>query len=96
MLTLLLLRFHRTEQDTELRRQNAIIEVFVSAERKNPNVPGGVKLAPVKPPSREHTPAAEPELQWDEFLTGLDEFDQGARQESSFPVEESSFPVEEC
>jgi hypothetical protein len=68
-----------------LRRQNAIIEVFLSAERKAPNVPGGVKLPPVKPPSREHTPAAETELQWDEFLTGLDEFDQGTHSLNNWP-----------
>lgn len=40
--------------------------------------PNGVKLPPVKPPSRQAVPAEQTELQWDEFLTGLDEFDQGA------------------
>ena len=36
-----------------------------------------MKLPPVKPPSRQALVEEQTELQWDEFLTGLDEFDQG-------------------
>jgi|EP01049_Picozoa_sp_SAG25_P016517 hypothetical protein len=46
-----------------------------SASRQPVNVPAGVRLPPVKPPSRGLDAArpASQELQWDEFLTGLDE-----------------------
>ena len=58
-----------TDADAELRRVNTIVEMLIEGKRQVKNHPPPVKLAPVKPPSREH-PEPEQDVQWDEFLTG--------------------------
>ena len=45
------------------------VEMLIEGKREVKNPPPPVKLAPVKPPSREH-PEPEQDVQWDEFLTG--------------------------
>ena len=40
--------------DAELRRVNTIVEMLIEGKRQVKNHPPPVKLAPVKPPSREH------------------------------------------
>ena len=72
-----------SEGDVELARVNHIVEVLCDASRKNQPPPPNTRLPPMKPPSREALVDTGPELEWDEFLTGLDEFDQGKRAGSS-------------
>ena len=43
-----------TDADAELRRVNTIVEMLIEGKRQVKNHPPPVKLAPVKPPSREH------------------------------------------
>ena len=64
------------QSDDELRRLNTIIDIFTSGQRQQVSVPPGVRLPPVKPPSREALAPENTDLKWDEFLTGLDQFDK--------------------
>eukprot|EP01045_Picozoa_sp_COSAG04_P005296 COSAG04_NODE_243_length_18986_cov_22.038598_15_plen_156_part_00 len=66
-----------TDADAELRRVNTIVEMLIEGKRQVKNHPPPVKLAPVKPPSREH-PEPEQDVQWDEFLTGASSFSLAA------------------
>ena len=69
--------------DAELRRLNQIIDIFTSGKRQQVSVPQGVRLPPVKPPSREALPPEDADLKWDEFLTDLDQYDHGRRNSKS-------------
>lgn len=64
------------QRDDELRRLNTIVDIFTSGKRQQVAVPPGVRLPPVKPPSREALPPENTDLKWDEFLTGLDQVRQ--------------------
>ena len=71
-----------TLADAELRRLNTIIDVLVSATREQVRVPPGARLEPIKgasQPSKTALPPEHVEMKWDEFLTGLDQFDEGRR-----------------